>query len=245
MRTRKAILCLLPVAFLVFQDCNKPGACFTNTGTIIKEERQVGDFDSINVADYVNIILTQDSVNTVVVEAGQNVISNITTEVVSHELLIRNLLTCNWLRSYSKPINAYIHVKNLQKIYYNASGDISGTNTLKSGMLKIDIWGGCGSINLDLDVNQGLFFLRMGTVDITLHGNCNVSSMFQEDFGIFKCRNMTTGFSFITNNGSNDCYINVSQYLVATIGSIGNIYYTGNPDSIRTLITGSGKLIHD
>lgn len=244
MKTLKALIFLLPIGLIGLSGCNKSEDCFTNTGAIVKEERRVGDFDSIDVRDYVNLILSQDSVNKVVVEAGQNIISGITTEVIDRQLLIDNTLKCNWLRSYSKPINVYISVKNLQKIYYLGSGNVTSTNILKTTLLKLEIWGGCGSIDLDLDVHQGIFALQLGTADITLHGNCTICSIYQGDYGIFQCKELKTGYNQTTNRGSNDCYINVTQYLDATIDAIGNIYYTGNPDSVKTKINGTGQLIH-
>jgi hypothetical protein len=244
MKALKIIIYLLPAGLIWLAGCTKSGDCFTNTGTIITEERRVGDFDSISVQNYVNLILIQDSVNKVVVEAGQNVISGITTQVINNQLFIDNTLKCNWLRSYSKPINVYISVKHLEKIYYLGTGNITSTNTLRSEYLNLDIWGGCGSFDLNLDVNQGLFLLHLGTVDITLHGNCNVCSIYQGDYGIFKCKDLTTEYHYITNKGSNDCFVNVSHYFQATINSIGNIYYTGNPDTLIYSAKGEGKLIH-
>lgn len=244
MRTLKTILALLPLGFVWLSGCNKSGDCFKNTGTIIMEERRVGDFDSIDVRDYVNIILTQDSTNKVVVEAGQNIISGITTEVVSNQLNIDNTLKCNWLRSYSKPINVYISVKNLQKIYYLGTGNVTSTNTLKSPKLKLDISGGCGTFDLDLDAHEGDFTMQLGTATIKLHGTCSNCSIYQADYGTFQCSDLRTTFNQTTNKGSNDCYINVSNYLYVVIGSIGNIYFTGNPDSVKTKINGAGQLIH-
>jgi hypothetical protein len=238
------IIPLLPMVLITMSGCSKSGVCISNSGTIIREERRVGDFDSIAVYNYVNIYLNQDSVNKVVVEAGENIISGITTDVADHQLTIDNTLKCNWLRNYSKPINVYISVKNLQKIYYLGSGNITSTNTLKSHMLKLDVWGGCGSFNLDLDIYQGIFALQLGTVDITLHGNCNNSYIYQADYGTFQCKDLNTSFTQIRNIGSNDCYINVTNYLDATVDAIGNIYYTGEPDSLKTRVNGEGQIIH-
>jgi hypothetical protein len=243
-RTLQTIISFLPLVLITMSGCSKSGVCISNSGTIIREERRVGDFDSIAVYNFVNIILTQDSVNKVVVEAGQNIISGITTDVSDHLLTIDNTLKCNWLRSYSKPINVYISVKSLQKIYYLGSGNITSTNTLTSSLLKLDIWGGCGSINLGMNVPQGIFALQLGTTDITLHGNCSYCSIYQGDYGTFQCKDLRTGECRIISKGSNDCYINVSHFLFATINAIGNIYYTGQPDSLEVQITGSGQLIH-
>ncbi|MCX6251334.1 MAG: DUF2807 domain-containing protein [Bacteroidetes bacterium] len=223
--------------------CKKSGDCFSNTGEIIKEERRVGDFDSIDVRNYVNLILIQDSVNKVVTEAGKNIISGITTEVRNNTLYIDNTLNCNWLRSYSKPLNVYIYAKNFSKIYYLSSGNITNSDTLRSSYLKIDIWGGCGNINLKVAIWEGYFIEHMGTADVELHGRCPFCSIYAGDFGFFQCKDLRTRYNYVTNNGSNDCYVSSDHYLDVTLKSIGNIYYTGIADSLETKITGSGKLI--
>jgi hypothetical protein len=230
---------------IFYPGCKKTGPCFTSTGKVVREVRyQNGDFDTIDVNNYVNLILTQDTVRKVEVEAGQNIISGITTEISNRHLIVDNTLNCNWLRSYNTPIKVYISVVNLGKIYYLSSGNIRSTNTIRSGNLIVDIWGGSGSIDLTINTYQAFFILHMGTVDVTLHGHCDVNSIYAGDFGFFQCKDLTTGYSYITNNGSNDCYVNVSMFFQATIGSIGNIYYTGKPDTLLTNITGTGKLIH-
>jgi hypothetical protein len=48
---------------------------------------------------------------------------------------------------------------------------------------------------------------------------------------------------FVTNNSTNNCFINVNNWVDAQIGYIGNVYYTGSPAKISTNITGSGQLI--
>ena len=69
-----------PLLFLIFlfgwAGCEKSGVnCITSNGKTIRQERILEDFDSIDVRDYVNLIISQDSVNKVTVESGQNIIS--------------------------------------------------------------------------------------------------------------------------------------------------------------------------
>jgi hypothetical protein len=237
-----------PALFLIvlfgWAGCEKLGVnCITSNGKTIMQERILADFDSIDVRDYVNLIILQDSVNKVTVESGQNIISGITTEVINRQLIIRNLNKCNWLRSYNVPVNVFISVKNLMKIYYLSSGNVSTTNTLKSKSLTIEAWGGCGKIDLDMDIYQGYFALQIGTADFNLHGSCGISNIYSGDYGFFQCKNLKTRYTYVINSGSNDCYVNSSYLLEATIGSIGNIYYTGNPDSVVTHIQGAGQVI--
>jgi len=222
--------------------CNKGGKCFSNSGTVIMQQRPVSPFDSIDLADNVNLILTQDTVYKITVEAGSNVISGITTEIRNRQLVIRNLNSCNWLRSYEKPLNVYISVKNLWKIYYNAAGNITTTNTLTGDSVKLEVWGGCGTIEMDLNYSQGWFGLFMGTADYKLHGKCDITSFYISDLGLCQAMDLPTRYCSVTSKGTNNCYVNVSIALYAIIENIGSVYYSGNPGSVGGKITGSGVL---
>lgn len=235
-----ALLIVIPVII----SCNKSGAdCFTSTGTIIRQTRSVSDFDTIVARENVDIILTQDSVNSVIVEAGEKIIDGIKTIVTNGQLEIDNDNKCNWMRSYDKPLNVNVHVKNLTKIYYLSAGNISSTNVLTPTSFLLDVWGGCGSINLSLNTVQGYIYEHMGTADITLKGRVTFNSVVAGDYGLLQLKGLSTDYTFVSNSGSNDCYVNCDKVLDATIHSIGNIYYTGNPDSVHTHIYGTGQII--
>jgi hypothetical protein len=224
--------------------CKKSGEdCFTSTGSIIRQVRVVTDFDTIIARENVDIILTQDTVNSVEVEAGEKIIGGIKTEIDNRQLLINNNNTCNWMRSYDKPLNVYVHVKNLRKIYYLSAGNITSTNVLTPASFMLDVWGGCGSIDLSLNINQGFIYEHMGTADITVRGKAIYNSVVLGDFGFLQLKDLKTDYTYVSNTGTNDCYVNSGRYLDATIRSIGNIYYMGKPDTIRANITGTGQLI--
>ena len=236
---------ILLSCFVVFTGCEKSGTnCMTNAGPVVREVREISDFDSIEMRDYVNLILIQDSVIKVEVETGKHLLSGIETRVTEHQLVIRNNNICNWLRSYATPVNVYVTVKNLKKIYYNSSGNITTANPITSKNLIIDVWGGAGTIDLDLNVHGfGYFVINMGTVDIKLTGFCSISSIYSGDVGLIHAGEMETGYTFVTNHSSNDVYVRARQFLGATIESIGNIYFTGNPDTLDVRIKGKGEVI--
>jgi len=236
------LLALTPGA--LFTGCTKNGGvCVTNTGPVITQDRSLSGFDSISLFNYVNLILTHDSVDKVVVEAGQNIIGGISTRIENRQLIISNNNSCNWLRSFKQPINVYVSCRNIWRIYYQSSGNITSLNTLKFDSLKVEVWGGCGTIDLDLKIFSGYFILNTGTADFRLRGHCDINSVFTGEYGKFDGTDLYTRYSFITNNGSNDSYVRVSEHLEGIIGNIGNIYYTGNPKTIEETVTGSGKMI--
>ena len=236
-----ALLCSFGLGVITVS-CSKGGKCFSNSGSVIMQERPVSPFDSIDLADDVNLILTQDTVDRIRVEAGSNIISGITTGIVNRQLMIRNLNTCNWLRSYDKPLNVYVSVRRLWKIYYNAAGNISTANTLRADSIRIEVWGGCGTIDLRLDCNKGWFNLNMGTADYQLHGRCDIADFYLNDMGLCQAGELGTRYCSVTNRGTNNCYVRVSVALYAIIQNIGSVYYTGEPASVGGKISGSGVL---
>jgi len=112
------ILAISFTMIFAFLGCGKSGIdCFTNSGEIIIEERTVEPFDSISVNDYVNIFISKDSIDKIVVEAGKNIISGITTKIENRQLIIRNENTCNWYEATTSR-----SMYTLQPAIYGRSG---------------------------------------------------------------------------------------------------------------------------
>ena len=245
--TRIAIYTIGILSFLLLGlfSCKKSGTdCLTSTGKIVREVRNVDDFDSIDMGDKVNLILSEDSVMKVEVEAGQNLLNGIDTKVIDHQLVIRNNTICDWVRSYKIPVNVYVSVNNIKKIFYNSSGNITTLTPIKSDNLDVIVWGGAGTIDMNLDIKgSGYFYLQSGTVDFNLHGTCHYCLFHAGDFGLIQAKDLQTGYAYVTNHGSNDVYVRAQKFLEARIESIGNIYYTGNPDSLAIKIHGPGEVI--
>jgi len=236
----RGLFIIIVATLFVFgnNSCKKGQNCLTNTGKIVTNVREVADFDSIYLNDNVTLILKQDSENHVAVEAGENIISGITTEVNGGQLIIHNCNSCNWLRDYNTPVNVYVSYSSEKPclyLYYNSSGNVTTTNLIVNDTIEIHTWGGCGTINMIINCRKGIFVQHMGTVNFLLQGICDESNIYAGDYGLFECRKLKTGFTFIKNYGTNNCYIQAKYTLNATVGSIGNIYYVNDPPPDRVI----------
>ncbi len=231
--------------FAVISSCKKGDItnCFKGTGEITTEIRAIGEVSFIHLSNNVNLILTQDSTPFIRVEAGEKIINSIITEWKENRLYIRNENGCNWVRSYLKDINVYVGVQSIDSIEYRGSGNIISTNTIINDSIKIDIREGSGSIRMDLNVGKSELYLHYGSCDLHMTGFSGVTHIYAASYGPFFCQDLYSKFIYITNKGTNDCYINVSEELYAKIEYMGNIYYYGNPESVATELTGSGQLI--
>jgi hypothetical protein len=244
--TAGGLLWLLPLLLIAFTGCEKTPVldCFVSTGEIVKEERQIGQFQTLVLKDNLNLILRQSNTNRLVVEGGSNLLRKIVTDVENDSvLIIRNDNQCNWVRSFDKPINVYLDFNRLDLIEYRSIGDVTNVDTLRLDSLSVDVREGAGKIELILKTPLVYCNLHYGTADIVLKGIADLSYVFGDGFGRIDNRNLMVSQIYVNNKSSNDMFLNANLRLEATIENIGNIYYSGNPQEIQLQRIGSGELI--
>lgn len=238
-------LCYLLLVLLITTSCNKPEApdFIKTTGTITTEERILEPFTEIELYNKINLVITQDSVQSVHVEAGKNLLSEITTEVKDGRLKIKNLNKFKFLRSYKKDVTVYVSLPHLWHLIYRGAGNITSTNTITDSTLTFDSYTGTRNIELSVKLREGHFNVSTGPCDILLHGSVGVNYIYNGGNGYINAEDLQTGYTFVTNGGTNDMKINVDKVLFAKISYLGNIYYKGNPYDLSYDITDKGQLI--
>ena len=231
------------VIVLVTVSCGKdPGGCFRSTGSITTEPRTVESFRYLQMENNVDVFVTYGSSQKVEVRAGENIIPNIKTSVSGQSLTIRNENTCNWVRSYEKPIEVYITTPVLDSIVYKASGNLTFTNQFVGDSIKLDILEGAGSINMWLDMRRSMFNLSYGTADLTVKGYSHISHVYSEAYGPADLRNMSSDFTYLTNASTNNCYIRANLEVECIIENVGDVYLWGNPPTVAKWGSGTGQL---
>ncbi len=187
--------------------------------------------------------LTQSEANTVEIRCGENIIDNVKTSIDKTGCLtIENTNRCNWVRSFDREIIAYIGVKNIHEIEYRGSGDISSSNTITSDSLILNVWEGAGQVNIDVNLHKNSIYFHIGTADVYYTGKVHLNYLSATSFGPIDVRNLTSTYTYISSDGSNNCYVGPCSFLNASITSIGNIYYIGDPE-INLDDRGDGELI--
>lgn len=245
MKVKVIVPIVLLTAYLLLSGCSREQLddCYTNTGPETKVERSVGAFHSIELYNNVNLVLTQGSDFQLTVEGGNNILSAIKTDVSDSTLIIHNTMKCNWMRTYHREITVYATLPNLRDLRYESSGDVKNTGQFFLDSLNINIRGGAGTFDLNLNVNKLILSMHYGTTDVHVKGESRITVIAAESYGPFYCNELKSNIVYINNRGSNDCYIHAIHELEAKIFSLGNIYYTGDPYHIDCAIEGSGKLI--
>lgn len=217
--------------------------CIKRTGEFVSETRTLPPFTKIYLKDNVNVSVTQGSQQEVKVEAGNNLISLIKTEVKDNELIIENQNRCNWTRSYKNGvINVFITLPLLRYITHHGTGKISSTNTLYCDTIDI-LTRSSGDVELSLSANKVFHHLHE-TGDVTVRGTSGIQGVFHVGEGYLYAGELQTDITWSHSNASGNEYLNANDFLAVTIDWAGDIYYRGSPAYLDAGGRGKGKLIH-
>jgi len=254
--TRKPMLlsrigqqCIWPYIFFIISlllvSCDKDLLNFPKSaGNTVTITRPVeNNYTKIYLNDDVNLVITQGDTYTIKLEGGENLLPQIETLISDSTLTIRNKNTFNWLRSYDKEITAYVTLPHILELQYAATSTVTNTDTIREDSLTVTATGGSGYIDLIIKTGTAKLSIISGSADMKFSGRTGVNFIFSDGYGPFNCLNLESGFLFMRNSSTNDCYINVVYHLEYEIMGLGNIYYRGDPPEISGTTTSSGKLI--
>ena len=242
---KRLITILITVMALSLAQCGKDdGTCISSTGKTITQDRSGLTYHYVEVYDNINLILTQDSVNTgIKVEAGENLIDGITTEIDNGRLVLKNANSCNWLRRFDIPVNVYLNFTRLDTLIFRAAGNITCTNEWTNDSVLFNIIEGAGQANLKLNVFKSFLYIQYGTVTVYVTGFSQVTYISSRGYGPLHAENLNSKFTYASTFSPNDIFVNASVHLEVEIGNIGNAYYCGDPAEVSTNIYGGGRLI--
>jgi hypothetical protein len=218
------------------------GGGVPGSGNIQTETRDAGAFKAITV-EYpgAEIIVQQGDRETVEIEADDNLIPQLSTEVLSERLTIKNVET-DWKASVnpSRPMKIAVTVRDLNEIALPAPVGNLEVNDLQAGTLKLVVSGGAqvrlNGIQVDL-----LYSDLSGAGDIQASGTVDELKLILSGFGSFNAADLKSNKATIELSGMGDATVRVEEELAATITGAGSIKYFGNPH-VEQKVTGAGTV---
>ena len=94
----KKIIYVLVFAITISCNNEDAGDCFQTAGEIIQQEIEVNSFTKVLVNKKIELFVTQGPQQKIVVETGENLMNDISVEVIDNQLVLTNYNTCNILR---------------------------------------------------------------------------------------------------------------------------------------------------
>lgn len=187
------------------------------SGVPATQVRDVGAFDSVELAGGNNVVIRVGERKSVLVKADDNLLNRVTTEVKSGALVIGNTPGSLAARS---PMSVEVNLPSLDSVALTGSGNVvvSGIKTQ--------------SLTVALSGSGNLFGSGTATsLDITVSG-----------FGNARFTQLDASNVHAVVSGSGTIFVTATKRLDASVPGSGTIIYAGNPQDVTKSVTGSGTI---
>jgi len=212
---------LLVVAIWLFGGCDEKFLNNTEqivgSGTLTTRTVSTPEFSGIVLTGIGEVYVTQDSVQSVRIEADDNIIDRLQLDVHSGKLNVGIQQG-----SYSHvTIKIYISMKSVESLELTGAGNFATVGPIDAATLSCTI-SGAGNMTLTGRAVQEIVALQGAG---SIHGF---------DLESARCSVMLSG------TGSAE--VNVTQHLDATVSGVGSVIYAGNPPEVIGHVSGVGSI---
>ncbi len=195
-------------------------------GNVQTDDREVStDFNEIEVSRGLDVYLTQGDEVDISVEADENLMDIIITEVENNTLYIyadENITS-------SRSQKVFVEFTDVDRITATSGSDVFSTNVIKANNLELHTNSG-SDMELAIDVDVVECVSTSGS-DLRLSGTANIMFAEANSGSDIKAGNLKTATCEARANSGADITVHTSGELYAKASSGGDIKYYGNPDA--------------
>jgi len=205
-------------------------------GNVVSEERPVSGFDGLRVSSGIDVIMRQGTGESLEIEADDNLMEHIKTEVVDNTLKI---FTDKNIRK-AKAMVAYLEYKELSSIRISSAGDVTGENTLQTDVLDIDI-SSAGDLELDVQAEE-IYCDISSSGDARLSGSADILEADLSSAGDLSAYELITRECKVSCSSAGDARVFATEELDLRCSSAGSIFYRGDADLVSSHTSSAGTI---
>ena len=187
------------------------------TNNVTSEARDVSGFNEVELKGVGNLSLEQTGSESLTVEAEEDVLPKIRTEVENKRLIISP--ERNTSINTTKPINYKLTVKDLNTLEVSGSGNVEAED-INTDELAVTI-GGAG--------------------DVEIRGSADSQEVEISGSGEYRAGDLESKEATIDVRGSGLATVNVSDELEAEVSGSGSVEYIGDP-MVQQEVSGAGEV---
>lgn len=212
-----------------------------------KETRPIESFDKISLKDFGTLILTQGDQESLTVEADEELLPELISEVRNGKLVLG--IEDDWLNRIGKVISSIFDRKEHKVVYTVTCVDlkkisISGRCDLACDSLEVDDLSlhvsGLGDMRFDHLACQSLDVHISGRGEFEAAGQVNDQKLIISGSGEIEAPNLESNTAKVAISGQGNATLRVQENLAITISGLGQVNYYGHP-KLRQVISGMGK----
>lgn len=208
----------------------------TGKGAVVRRSLTVQAFHGFAVEGAMDVIITPASVQSVEIEAQENLIGLVTTEVRNG---VWRIATREGY-STSEPFVVHIRVPVIDVVELDGSGNVKADGSFTAGAVKLAV-NGSGDIDMAFAA-RSVDVQVQGSGDVTVAGSCTELRAAVVGSGDINARDLQAESVQASVSGSGDIVVHATKRLNAAISGSGDVVYAGDPMTVDQRIDGSGEV---
>jgi hypothetical protein len=231
-----AITLLIGIMAVFAASCRWTVGVVRGSGDIATGQRSVSGFDELHFSGIGNLVIQQGDEETLTIEADDNIIDLVETDVRGGKLYIKFRTGFNVIPT--SRMRFLLTVRDLDRIDLSGVGDIEcgsfGTDDIEFNI--------SGSGNIDFVIETGSLEVNIsGLGDINLDGKADFHRVNISGSGKYDAEDLQSNECEVEITGLGSATVDVREKLDVVISGAGNVYYTGDP-SVSRSISGLGRI---
>jgi hypothetical protein len=195
-----------------------------STGNFIKEERSVSNFTRLDIGGAFKVYISQGEQEKLVIEADDDEIKEIITEVVGEKLKIYT--KSGWGASFHE-MTIYLTFKNLDYINFSGAVEVIGENAMTFTELEMDV---SGAAEINIALNAERFEAEFsGASEIDFSGKCKTGYFGLSGASDFNAENLEFQDLNIDVSGASEAKVWATGTLNIDASGASDIRYKGSP----------------
>ncbi|WP_159801193.1 head GIN domain-containing protein [Flavobacterium sp. MK4S-17] len=209
----------------------------SGSGNVVTENREISsDFKSVSAASGLEVVLVQDSSNSVIVEADDNLQQHIITEVESGNLKIK---TDKNIRNAARK-KVTVHFKSINSVKSSSGSSVVSNNTLKADTLTLDSSSG-SSMKIIAEATKLVCESSSGS-DLKVLGQANILETKSSSGSMLNAGDVTARFVESKSSSGSLTTVKPIEKLTAKASSGSSIKYINTPKSISKEASSGGDI---
>ena len=208
------------------------------SGKVVTETREVSGFNSINIDYPAQVIVTQGKSESVKVEAEDNVLPGLKTEVKNGSLNIYYKVAADEKHvNPRKMVKITVVVVDITQVDFDSAGELT-MNGIKADSLDVSL-SGAGNLKLNDVQASSLSISLSGAGSMMASGSADDLDLDISGFGGFDGRDLHNKTAKVNLSGAGSATLWVDDELDAEVSGVGSVNYYGSP-AVSKQVSGVG-----
>ena len=224
--------------------------CLQTEGNSVSVDFTVDSFDKIRIEDGVSLLIRQGDIQSVKIETGSNLLSDIEVYVQDKTLVIRDNNRCNLVRDYGLT-RAVVTTPDLLEIRNASAFDVRGEGRLS--FPRLDLVSNTTG-NLEDPLKSGDFYLDLDTERLLVNANGQsvfyltgraqrARYRFSDEFPRLEAGELIASEVIVFQRSANVMIVNPQESLIGEIYGTGDVIALNRPPIVEVESFFTGRLL--